>query len=391
MTLCTEPRGPEEPCNPNEESGEAQYLLGIAVPKGSSAPSTITAAPNGGGQAITFTRSDQVVAEISAATATFHAAEPTVYNAWPPDGLEGIGYLSGAVSEVAGVQTEWTIDSEFGLPTASDGGPFLGPFEAATAYGLRIVDPEKPASRPVHCYKIESSPPQAPSESDAACASTGEEVKVGSSNLEIAPSLSSPVYVGGTATLPFSLNFASTAGTLPTFNVGATTNLPGATASVSAPSFTPAAPDATTHRSSGSENVTVVVPKTATPGVYEARITATTPQGGTATQVAKFEVTKPKLKLGKVKLNKKNGTAKLSIGVPSAGTLTVSGKGIAKVQRKPVGPKTLKITIKAKGKAKTKLASTGKAKVKVKVVFAPSNGASVAKTKSIVLKKKLAG
>lgn len=132
------------------------------------------------------------------------------------------------------------------------------------------------------------------------------------------------------------------------FNVTPSSTLPGAVATVLAPSFTPPAPDATTHRSSGSETVTVAVPKTAKPGVYEVTLTAKTPQGGTATQVAKIEVTQPKLKLGKVKLNKKNGTAKLSIGVPSAGTLTVSGKGIAKVQRKPAGPKPLKVTIKAK-------------------------------------------
>jgi hypothetical protein len=171
--------------------------------------------------------------------------------------------------------------------------------------------------------------------------------------------------------------------------LGATSNLPGAAVALSSPTFAPPAPDSSTHRSSGSDTVTVAIPKTAKPGVYEVTFTAKTAQGGTATQVAKVEVTKPKLKIGKVKLNKKNGTAKLSVGVPSAGTLTVSGKGIVKAKRTAKGPKTLKVTIKAKGKAKKTLVSTGKAKVKAKIVFKPSNGASVTKTKSIVLKKKL--
>jgi hypothetical protein len=144
------------------------------------------------------------------------------------------------------------------------------------------------------------------------------------------------------------------------------------------------------HRSSGTENVTVAVPSNAQPGVYEVTITAKTAQGASASQVAKFEVTKPALKLGKVKLNKKKGTAKLSIAVPAAGTLTVSGKGIVKAQRKPTAPATLKVTIKSKGKAKKKLSTIGKAKVKAKISFQPSNGAAVTKTKSITLKKKLA-
>jgi uncharacterized membrane protein len=165
--------------------------------------------------------------------------------------------------------------------------------------------------------------------------------------------------------------------------------LPGAAVSLSSSTFTPPAPDPSTHRSSGSDTVTVTIPKTAKPGVYEVTLTAKTAQGGTATQVAKIEVTKPKLKLGKVKLNKGNGTAKLSVGVPSAGTLTVSGKKIVKVKRTAKGPKTLKVTIKSKGKAKKALGSTGKAKVKAKIVFKPSNGDSVTKTKSITLKKKL--
>jgi hypothetical protein len=241
----------------------------------------------------------------------------------------------------------------------------------------------------VHCFRVEGSPPQPPEESDAACISTEEEAKAGTSDLRIGAPAASSVYVGGNAALSFGLDFASTAASLPTFNVTATSTLPGAGVTVSGPTFTPPAVDPGTHRSSGSETVNVAVPKNAAPGVYEVTITAVTPQGGSASQVAKFEVTKPKLKLGKVKRNKKNGTAKLSVGVPSAGTLTISGKGIVKVKRSAKGPKTLKVTIKAKGKAKTKLSSTGKAKVKAKIVFQPSNGAAVTKTKSIVLKKKL--
>jgi hypothetical protein len=397
FVLCTEPSGAT--CEPNEENEPPegnetlQYLIGIAVPKGAAAPATVSAQPiTPGTQAITFTRNDQVASEIAASSALLVAELPPEageLKAWPPAGLEGIGYLSTPVVEEEGSLDEWAVDADFGLPVPSDGSPFAGPFVAAIAEGAREVTPGHPADAPVHCFRIGEEGEEG-EEGEAICGPTQEETQTGTSDVKIAAPPTTPVYVGGTAALPFTMNFASTATALPGFNVTASSTVPGAVATVSASSFTPPAPDATTHRSTGSENVTVAVPRTASPGVYEVTITATTPQGGTATQVAKFEVTKPKLKLGKVKLNKKNGTAKLSIGVPSSGTLTVSGKGIAKVQRKPVGPKTLKVTIKTKGKAKTKLASTGKAKVKAKIVFKPSNGASVTRVKSVVLKKKLA-
>jgi hypothetical protein len=396
FVLCTEPSGttcePNEKNEPPEGNETIQYLIGIAVPRGAAPPSTFTAQPiTSGTQPITFTRNDQVASEMAAASAKLAEAElPPEEGAeeikpWPPAGLEGFGYLSNPVEEEEGSLDEWAVDAEFGLPVPSDGSPFTGPFSAATAEGARQVSPGHPADSSVHCWRFEGGF----EEGEAFCGPTVEEVQAGTSDLKIAAPPTAPVFVGGKATLPFSLNFGSTAASAPTFNVTATATLPGAGVTVSSPSFTPPAVDPGTHRSSGGETITVAVPPTAKPGLYEVTVSAKTPQGGTATQVAKFEVTKPKLKIGKAKLNKHNGTAKLSIGVPSAGTLTVSGKGIAKVKRSAKGPKTLKVTIKAKGKAKKTLTSTGNAKVKAKIAFQPSNGAAVTKKKSITLKKKL--
>jgi hypothetical protein len=385
FVLCTEPEG--ETCEPNEEEGQFQYLLGVAVPPGAVPPATVTATPSGGGEAIVFSRNDQVAPEIAAAVTSEHNVAPEAFEkTWPPAGLEGVGYLSGVVNEVKNSTIEWTVDADFGLPIPSDGGPFTGPFKSSPAIGIRVVDAENPPNRPVKCISFEA---EEPNSSEALCGSSEEEAEVGTSDLKIAAPATASVFAGGNASLQFAMNLGSTASAVPTFNVTAGSSLPGATATVSASTFTPPAPDASTHRSSGSETVSVAVPSTAAPGVYDVTITAKTPQGGTATQVAKLEVTKPKLKLGKVKLNKRNGTAKLSVGVPGAGTLTASGKGVVKAQRKATGPTTLKLTIKSKGKAKKKLAKTGKAKVKVKLVFQPENGAPVTKTKSIVLKKKL--
>jgi hypothetical protein len=399
FVLCTEPNG--STCEPNEEhespqgNKTLQYLIGIAVPKGAAPPATFTAQPTTPGtQPIIFSRNDQVASEIAASSANLAKAEfpPEAevgeIKPWPPSGLEGIGYLSTPVIEEEGSLDEWSIDAEFGLPVPSDGSAFTGPFGAAVAEGARELSPGHPASAPVHCTRFEEG---ASEEGEAICSPTLEEVQAGTSDVRLSAPPTAPIYVGGKATLPFGFNIGSTAPSSPAFSVTAGSTLPGGVVTVGTPTFTPPAVDPTTHRSSGSDAVTVTIPKTAKPGVYEVTLTAKTAQGGTATQVAKIEVTKPKLKLGKVKLNKKNGTAKLSVGVPSAGTLTVSGKTIVKVKRSAKGPKTIKVTIKAKGKAKKTLASTGKANVKAKIVFKPSNGASVTKNKSIVLKKKLAG
>jgi hypothetical protein len=379
FVLCTEPEG--ETCNPNETEGQTQYLLGIAVPPGFSPPPSITAVPSGGGAPIVFSRNDQVASEINAATTA--AEQP-----WPPAGLEGIGYLSDVVTEVEGPTIEWSIDADFGLPAAAGSAAYAGPFRTSPALGFRVVNNENPADRPAHCFR--PGPEATPEESDAVCPPSEEETEVGISDLRIGPAANATAYVGGQTTLQFGLDFGSTATSLPSFNVTAGSTLAGAGLTVSAPTFSPAAPPADTHRSSGSETVTVTVPSTAQPGVYDVTLTATTAQGVSVSQVGKLEVTTPVLTLGKVKLNKAKGTATLPVGVPSAGTLTATGKKIVKVRRLPAGATTLKLTIRAKGKAKRLLNEKGKAKVGAKITFTPSSGAPVTKSKAIVLKKRLA-
>jgi hypothetical protein len=95
----------------------------------------------------------------------------------------------------------------------------------------------------------------------------------------------------------------------------------------------------------------------------------------------------PTIRLTKVKLDKKNGTAVLLAGVSGPGALTLTGKGLAKAKGSSKGAGVVKLTVRAKGKTKKMLAETGKKKVKAKIVFAPGGGgAPVSATRSIVLK-----
>jgi hypothetical protein len=388
FVICTEPEG--STCNPPSETEQVQLLVGIAVPPGSTPPATLTAVPVGGGSPLTFTRNEEVSAEMAAASVSLEKfakeAEETQEGtqAWPPAGLQGVGYLSAPFQETDELTQEWTVDADFGLPVPADGSPFAGPFGTALAFGQRVVSPEQPANRPVRCFRFEAGP----QENESFCAGTSGQAQVGTSDLKIAPAPSGTLLLGGKGRVTFPLNFASTAAALPSFNLAATSTLPKAKVTLTSSTFTPGAPDPTSHRSSpGLGTVNVQVPKSAKPGLYDVTLTATTPQGASVSQVAKLKVAKAKIKLGAVKFNKAKGTATLSVKVPVAGTLTVSGKGLAKKKAKAKKAKTLKLLIKPKAKTKALLAEEGKARVRAKVSFKPTGAAAVVKSRSIVLKQ----
>lgn len=400
--LCTV--GSNIACEPNNAEGTAQYLLGIAVPPGSTPPQTVTATSANGGPPIVFTLNEEVAKEIAAASVgVAKELEKTggtpeeeedreevrrfYGGAWPPSGLQGVGYLSAPVQELKGSASEWAVDAEFGLPSAG-GSPFTGPFATGIALGFRAVSPEAPSNRPVHCVRIEEV--EAPLENPALCAGSSQQSQVGSSDLLIAAQTkATEAFVGGSAPVKFKLNYATTGTTIPSFALKAATSLKGGKASIATgASFVPGLLDPASHRApTATSEAKVQIPKNAKPGTYEVTLTATAPQGGTSTQVAKLKVTKPKLKLGGVKLNKGNGTATLSVKVPGAGTLTASGNGLVKTKKTAKKARTLKIKIKAKGKAKAQLEELGKAKVKAKISFKPTSGIAVKKSKSITLKQ----
>ena len=392
FVLCTTGK---EICSPNEETQTLQYLVGIAVPAGSTPPASFTAVPLKGGSPIAFTRNDEVASEMAAAAATlqtlFEKATPEekekveaiktlLGGPWPPSGMQGVGYLSAPVTEVEGANLEWSVDTEFSLPAGS---PYTGPFGTAIAYGFREVKEGQPASRPVRCIKFVEG---VEAEKDAAfCGGTVQQVQVGTSDLTIgAPKKTAQAFVGGSGQVNFPLNLASTAGSAPTFSLSATTTAKGGKTKLASKTFKPGAVDASTHLApTGTGKVTVSVPRSIKPGTYNVTLTATTPQGGSVTGTAKLKVVKPKLSVGKI--NAANGTTILKVKVPGAGKLTVGGKGIVKVTKKVKKAKTLKVTIKPNAVTSDRLNGVGSAQVKVKATFKPTSGISVSKTKGVVL------
>ena len=91
-------------------------------------------------------------------------------------------------------------------------------------------------------------------------------------------------------------------------------------------------------------------------------------------------------------LNKRKGTAKLPVTVPSAGTLTLAGKGVkpihkAKAQGKAVIAGTTKLKVRAKGRAARKLRRTGKLRVTAKVTYTPTGGKRNTEKRKIKLER----
>jgi hypothetical protein len=104
-----------------------------------------------------------------------------------------------------------------------------------------------------------------------------------------------------------------------------------------------------------------------------------------------------RFRFGRLRLNKRNGTATLAVKLPGPGTLDVRGKGVVR-QRRAVfagvnssrvvnGPGSVKVHVKARGKRRRKLNRTGRVMLRVVVTFTPTGGRPNSKSKRIRLKK----
>lgn len=124
-------------------------------------------------------------------------------------------------------------------------------------------------------------------------------------------------------------------------------------------------------------------------GSYVCQSIGTNHAGATTQSAAGISV----YKVGKTTLNKKKGTATVTLEVPGSGTATLSGKKVAKkkAKRSAASPGKIKLLVKAKGKANKTLAKKGKVKIKATVGFAPLAGSATSQTVKVTLKKKLSG
>ncbi|MFN8113258.1 MAG: CehA/McbA family metallohydrolase [Solirubrobacterales bacterium] len=96
-----------------------------------------------------------------------------------------------------------------------------------------------------------------------------------------------------------------------------------------------------------------------------------------------------KITLGKPKLDKKKGTAKLPVTVPGGGELKLTGKSVAGASASPAKASKVQLAVRPTGKLKKTLKKKGKATAKVTVSFTPTGGdARKASTRVKLVKKK---
>jgi hypothetical protein len=374
--LCT--KGLEDACIPNPSEGQSQYMLGIAVPKGAGAPQTLRAESLDGGPAIAYARNDEVTEAID------EVSQKELGQSWPPPGSDSVGYLSSVFNESKATLREWAINAVFGLPGGAS--PFAGPFKVAVVVGWRRVDGTHSAGRTVNCYE----PAAMAGEDPTAVCAPGEEKDLGTADLRIAAHQPvTRIFVGGRVPVPFDFDFASTAATQPVFSFTASSNLPGAVLAPVTEGFATGPLPADTHRLGSSGAVTVQAPDDAQPGTYDVTLTGTASGGAATSAVAKLQVVEPTIGIGRPRLNRKKGTALLPVTVPDSGILTLRGRGLRSLQRRPPGAQTLRIPIKARGKAKDRLERRGRVRVVAQLEYRPVLGVPVTARKMIVLRRAL--
>jgi hypothetical protein len=121
--------------------------------------------------------------------------------------------------------------------------------------------------------------------------------------------------------------------------------------------------------------------------------------GGTGTAAAPITgagVPSNEFRLGRVKLDRKKGTAKLEVWVPGPGSLRLGGRGVTALPRKKsaarsgrrhVGRKgTLFLALGAAGKTQKTLLRRGKAKLRVQVSYQPDGGSRRTKSRKVQLR-----
>lgn len=126
------------------------------------------------------------------------------------------------------------------------------------------------------------------------------------------------------------------------------------------------------------------------PGRYRVVARATDAVGATAETSGEISILASNdFRLGKLKRNKRRGTATLTAVVPGPGTLTLTGKGVRRARKRAARAGKVKLPVKTVGKAARRLNGTGKTKLRLKVVFAPDGGPPATKRRPAVLKKSL--
>jgi Ca2+-binding RTX toxin-like protein len=242
-----------------------QLFVAYRIPTAATAPSTITTTNPSGGSAITFTQNSQYTSQLQSLSPA-------------PAGDQWVGYMSGVVSYTTAGGQYFTVAPKFTLGQASDGSPFQGPFKYRVAVGNRTVDGTHLAGRSVSCngsITTWSNSDKSICVDDPSASAVITDLQQPTEDLGVleAPGTQS-VNQGNVARVKFQAVYAGDGNPAPSFDLSASTDIPGATALPSAPTLTP---------DDGVNQLRVIVraPVSTPGGHYNVTLTASLPNGET--------------------------------------------------------------------------------------------------------------
>src|SRR4051794_9922611 len=276
---------PPYTCDPMTEplvDETIQGMIAYQVPPGVTPPSSLSGVTNATGDVrhSTYSFSQSYTDQLEVTSAAL-------------PGMRWRGYISEpelytAAEHVAQVET---ISARFGLPRGPDGGPAQGPFKWLTMIGIRIVNADLPAGRPVGgCGSALAggyvTPGQTSPTTDTWCGNYPLAVPAPSvlqtSDFGIVAPAAQSTQPGQTLDVPFAWEMAGPlAGT---FALAARTDLPGAAAAPADAALPPGSD------SKGAEVVHLTVPAGAQPGDYRLGLSATLPSGQSRSTVVPVHV-----------------------------------------------------------------------------------------------------
>jgi hypothetical protein len=128
----------------------------------------------------------------------------------------------------------------------------------------------------------------------------------------------------------------------------------------------------------------------AAPGSYAVTVTVADASGKTTTGAGTILVkARNHFTIGKLKRNRKKGTATLTIEIPEPGAIVASGKGIKKATVRAAKGGSVKVPLKAVGGSLKRLKAKGKLKVRLKIAYSPVGGDTSTQHHGVTLQKKL--
>jgi PKD domain len=125
------------------------------------------------------------------------------------------------------------------------------------------------------------------------------------------------------------------------------------------------------------------------PGSYPVTVTATDGVGRTTVATGTVLVkARNSFTIGKLKRNRRKGTATLSVTIPEPGTVTAGGKGLRKASVSAAAGGTVTLLLKAGGKGQKRLKRKGKLAARLNVSYLPEGGDPSSKQLRVILRKK---